>query len=162
MKMLYVIRHAKSSWNELGARDFDRKLNERGRKDAPEMAERLKRKGVIPNLIISSTAERAKSTALIFAQVLGYDTDTILWKDTLYEADIDTIYDVVRKIGEPYDTVLMFGHNPTWTYFVNGLADVRIDNIPTCGIAEISVSGAWKDVKEGAAALVSFDFPKNL
>ena len=160
--MLYVIRHAKSSWSELGARDFDRKLNERGQKDAPEMAERLKQQSMMPDLIVSSTAVRAKRTALIFAQVLGYHANSILWKDTLYEADIDTVYDVVRKIGESYNTVLMFGHNPTWTYFVNGLAEVRIDNIPTCGAAGISINGAWKDVKEGSGELVSFDFPKNL
>jgi len=160
--MLYVIRHAKSSWNEPGARDFDRELNERGRKDAPEMADRLKRKGVMPSLIVSSTALRAKRTALAFAQILGYDADGILWKDELYEADVHTIYDVVRKIGEPYETVLMFGHNPTWTYFVNGLAEVRIDNIPTCGVAGISLNGAWENVKEGSGELVLFDFPKNL
>jgi len=148
--MLYVIRHAKSSWSEFGARDFDRELNERGRKDAPEMADRLKQKSVVPDLIISSSAVRAKLTALAFAKVVGFNADAILWKDELYEADIDTIYGVVGKIGEQYSTVLMFGHNPTWTYFVNGLAEVRIDNIPTCGVAGISLNGAWKDVKMGS------------
>lgn len=161
MKMLYVIRHAKSSWSEPGLDDFDRPLNDRGRADAPEMARRMKEKGIHPDLIISSTALRARKTAHMFAETLGYPAEKIVLKPDLYETDIDTVFDVVRQIDPDASQVLLFGHNPTFTYFVNDLASARIDNIPTCGIAAIAVNGSWKEVKEQSGSLVWFDYPKN-
>lgn len=158
---LYVIRHAKSSWNGNEA-DFDRPLNERGEKDAPSMAARLKEKQVMPDIIISSTAKRAKKTALAFAKVLGYDEKNILWKDEIYESSVQTIFGIVRNIDTSYKHVLLFGHNPTFTYFVNELAAVRIDNIPTCGIAAIAIEGDWTDVNEDKGKLLWFDYPKNI
>ena len=161
MKMLYVIRHAKSSWAEPGLDDFERPLNDRGRSDAPEMARRMKAKGIKPDLIISSTAERAQTTARIFADELGYPSESILLKPDLYETDIDTVFDVVQQIDTHASHVLIFGHNPTFTYFVNDLASARIDNIPTCGIAAIALNGAWQDAGEDSGNLVWFDYPKN-
>lgn len=161
MRMLYVIRHAKSSWNEPGLDDFDRPLNDRGRSDAPEMAERLKAKGIHPDLIITSTAERAQTTARIFADVLGYPAESILLKPDLYETDVDTVFDVVHQIDPQASHVLIFGHNPTFTYFVNHLASARIDNIPTCGIAAIALDKEWREAKRSGGHMVWFDYPKN-
>ena len=161
MKMLYVIRHAKSSWSEPGLDDFERPLNERGQKDAPEMAQRLKKKGVKPDLIISSTALRAYRTAQIFAEALDYAYDRIALKPDLYETDIETVFEVVRGIDPQAETVLIFGHNPTLTYFVNDLAATRIDNIPTAGIAAVALDGCWSEAKENGGKLVWFDYPKN-
>lgn len=160
MNTLYVIRHAKSSWSGNEA-DFDRPLNERGERDAPEMAARIKAKHIVPDLIISSPAKRAKKTASIFADVLGYQKDDILYKEKIYEASIETIYKILREVDPSHRCVLIFGHNPTFTYFVNGLASVRIDNIPTCGMAAISIKGEWKDIEEDAGELLWFDYPKN-
>lgn len=161
MKMLYVIRHAKSSWAEPGLDDFDRPLNDRGLSDAPEMAGRMKAKGIQPDLIISSTAERAQTTARIFANVLDYPAESILLKPDLYETDIDTVFDVVQQIDCDASHVLIFGHNPTFTYFVNDLASARIDNIPTCGIAAVALKGTWQEAEEDCGSLVWFDYPKN-
>jgi phosphohistidine phosphatase len=161
MKMLYVIRHAKSSWSEPGLDDFDRPLNDRGQSDAPEMARRMKAKGIQPDLIITSTAERARKTAGIFADVLGYPSEAIVLKPDLYETDIDTVFDVVHQIDPQASHVFIFGHNPTFTYFVNDLASARIDNIPTCGIAAIALNGDWQEAEEDSGSLVWFDYPKN-
>ena len=162
MKMLYVIRHAKSSWSDPGTDDFDRPLNERGKADAPEMAKRMKSKGIKPDLIISSTAKRALKTAHIFAEVLGYPTDAIQLRRNLYEADVDTVFDVVREIAPETGRVLIFGHNPTFTGFVNELAGVRIDNIPTCGIAAVTLAKPWNETGEHTGRLDWFDYPKNV
>lgn len=161
MKMLYVIRHAKSSWSEPGLDDFDRPLNDRGQADAPEMAQRMKEKGIHPDLIITSTALRAYTTAHIFAEVLGYPVEKIVQKPDLYETDLDTLFEVVHQIHPEASHVLLFGHNPTFTYFVNDLASARIDNIPTCGVAAIALRVYWKEVEENSGSLVWFDYPKN-
>jgi phosphohistidine phosphatase len=162
MKMLYVIRHAKSSWSEPGMRDFDRPLNDRGLRDAPAMAARLKEKGVRPDLIVSSPAKRAMTTAKIFAAALGYDENAIVYKDMIYEASTPTLLGIVKGIDSDANNVLIFGHNPTFTYFVNDLAAVRIDDIPTCGVAAIAIEGEWKEINDGAGNLVWFDYPKNV
>ena len=159
--MLYVVRHAKSSWAEPWMADFDRPLNDRGEKDAPEMALRIQSKGIKPDLIISSPAKRAKTTALAFASQLGYAEKSILYKDNIYEADVETIFSIIRDIPSSYSHVFLFGHNPTFTYFVNELADVRIDNIPTCGVAAIVITGEWSEAGAESGSLVWFDYPKN-
>jgi len=140
--------------------DFDRPLNPRGKADAPEMAERIKTKGAKPDLIISSTAKRAHETAKVFAEVLGYDGADIQLHDNLYEADIETVMKCVRQISAEKESACIFGHNPTLTYFVNELAGVWIDNIPTCGVAAVTLE-AWDKAGEGAGKLLWFDFPKN-
>lgn len=160
MKMLYVIRHAKSSWSDPLQDDFDRPLNERGKANAPEMAGRIKAKGVRPDLMISSTAKRAQETAQIFADVLAYAQADIQLQDQLYEAATETVMKCVRQISPEAESAFIFGHNPTLTYFVNELAGVWIDNIPTCGMVAISLDG-WDKAGEGTGKLVWFDFPKN-
>jgi phosphohistidine phosphatase len=160
MKRLVVIRHAKSDWSDPWKDDFDRPLNERGKRDAPVMAERLKKKGILPDLIISSPAKRAKKTALIFAEKLGYDPEKILWEKDLYECSTADVYRLIRELGKDAGTLFVFGHNPTWTYFVNELAGVRIDNIPTCGIAVTEISCDWDALEAECGKLIDFDYPK--
>lgn len=162
MKRLFIIRHAKSDWGNLTLSDFERPLNHRGVKDTPTMAKRLLEKRVIPDLIISSTAKRARETATAFAQMLLFPVESILYRDEIYEAHYPTLYDVVKSIPEEAQTVLLFGHNPGLTYFTNDIARVRIDNIPTCGIAAVGIDLAWKDVQENSGHLLWFDYPKNL
>ena len=91
MKTLYIVRHAKSSWDLAGITDFDRPLNERGKRDAPRMAKRLKEKRVNPDLMLSSPAKRALSTCKRFAEGLGYAKDKIKTERGLYHADEDEI-----------------------------------------------------------------------
>ncbi|MBK5280437.1 MAG: histidine phosphatase family protein [Bacteroidia bacterium] len=164
MKTLYLIRHAKSSWDDLDLKDFDRPLNERGKKDAPRMAKRLKEKKVFPDLMLSSPAERALTTCKEIAKVLGYLEENIKSDSRLYHADEDQLLKIVQEIKDLNDAeevVMIFGHNPGLTVFANLLLNEHIPNIPTCGVvaADMKIS-SWNDTKFRSGKLLFFDFPK--
>ena len=164
MKTLFVIRHAKSSWDASNVDDFERPLNERGKRDAPRMAKRLKEKEIHVDQMVSSPAKRAYSTAKKIAKVLNYPKDDIKTDRRLYHADEETILDVVREVKDSRKTVLLFGHNPGLTEFVNSLMDGQqdIDNIPTCGIVAFQFNTeTWADVNWGKGKMLFFDYPKS-
>ena len=161
MKTLYLIRHAKSSWSDPTLRDFERPLNKRGKRDAPFMAEQLKRKGVVPDLIISSPAVRAKKTANQFAKTLGYPKKEIDFKPAIYDADEDDLLTILQAIQASRHSVLLFGHNPEFTEVANLLANIQIDNVPTTGIVAIQFEvKEWNQLKFGMGTLLFFDYPK--
>jgi phosphohistidine phosphatase len=165
MKTLYVIRHAKSSWADPIASDFERKLNDRGKRDAPQMGKRLKEKDIHPDLVLTSPAKRALSTANRIAEVLKYSKDKIKTVTTLYHADEDTILSVIQDVKNKHETVMLFGHNPGLTDFVNAISsvEINIDNIPTCGVVALSLPvDSWEDVSWKSAKLLFFDYPKAL
>lgn len=164
MKTLYVIRHAKSSWDDHALPDFDRPLNERGKRDAPAMGKRLKEKSVHPSLMYSSPAKRALSTAKRIADVLGYERDKIKTDRRLYHADSEMIFSVLKELKNRHDTVLIFGHNPGLTDFVNAMQNEKmfIDNVPTCGIVAFSIAiEDWSDLRTKSGTMLFFDYPKN-
>jgi phosphohistidine phosphatase len=163
MKTLYVIRHAKSSWDDSDLSDIDRPLNERGKRDAPRMGKRLKEKEISPGLILSSPARRAYSTAKRIGEVLNYKKENIKLDKALYHASDDKILEVVRKISDKYDVVLLFGHNPGLTDFVNLLSDPRdfIENVPTCGVVGFEFRTGWTEVSRENSKRLFFDFPKS-
>ena len=165
MKTLYIVRHAKSSWSDPLADDFDRPLNERGKRDAPRMGKRLKEKGILPSLIISSPAKRARSTARRIAKELKYKKDDIKEDRKLYHAEEEVILDVIRKLKDKHTSVMLFGHNPGLTNFVNSLQDKEfdLDNLPTCGIAAFQLKiDSWSEIAWGKGTMVFFDYPKRL
>lgn len=166
MKTLYLIRHAKSSWDDPDLGDFERPLNKRGKKDAPNMAKRLKEKRVTPDCMISSPATRAFDTCKEFAKILDFDKDKIKTDKRLYHADEDQILMVIRELKDrerdEEEVVLLFGHNPGLTEFANALTNEYIDNIPTCGIVKVHLKiDRWKDASFGCGSLEFFDFPKS-
>lgn len=163
MKTLYIIRHAKSSWADPIASDFERGLNDRGKRDAPKMGKRLKEKAIYPDAMISSPAKRALSTAKRMAEVIKFPKAGIKTDPRLYHADEDTILSVVHKMKDKQDVAMMFGHNPGLTDFVNAIVkeDPYIDNVPTCGIVALSLPvDFWKDITWKSAKLLFFDYPK--
>jgi phosphohistidine phosphatase len=164
MKKLYIVRHAKSSWDDSDLSDFDRPLNERGKRDAPVMAERLLIKGIKPDLLVASDARRAFSTAKRFASVLGYSKNEIKKEHRLYHAGESAILEIVRGLPDSANIVLLFGHNPGLTDFVNELSkdgDVT-DNIPTAGIVAFELpTASWRDVNFKTGEFILFDYPKN-
>ncbi|MER3463306.1 MAG: phosphohistidine phosphatase [Chitinophagaceae bacterium] len=163
MKTLVLIRHAKSSWENLEQSDFERPLNERGKKDAPEMAERIKERGVKPDLIVSSPAKRAKKTARYFAEEFDINKEDIFLVDRLYEAGTDDYEEVIRALPNKHEVVFLFAHNPTITSFANTLTNVRIDDMPTCSAFAASAEvNSWKDFLESSERkFLFFDYPKN-
>lgn len=162
MKMLYIIRHAKSSWDDPSLDDFSRPLNERGEKDAPRMGKRLKEKHITPDLLISSPAKRALKTCKAIAKVLDYPKEKIVEEKKLYHADASQIFSIVSKIKEPHDVVMIFGHNPGFTEFANTLLNQSIMNIPTAGVVAGKLDiKSWKEIHPGCGQLLFFDFPKS-
>ncbi len=163
MKRLVLIRHAKSSWDNPRLDDFDRPLNKRGTRDAPMMGERLAKAGVKPDVIVSSPANRAITTARVIADAVGYDSAAIRQAEQIYEASIHDLLDVIHQLPDGADLAFMFGHNPGFTRLSYHLSGEDVDNIPTCGVFTIDFPvESWTAVKEDKGVFVSFDFPKNV
>lgn len=163
MKTLYLVRHAKSSWEDPLMDDFDRPLNARGRSDAPRMGKRLKEKDPHPDMLVSSPAERALSTCLIIAKQLGYSLHSVDTDRRLYHATDEQLLSIVRGFHDANDEIMVFAHNPGLTDFVNRLSNESVtDNIPTCGVVCVKLPvKSWTDVRWGEGEVVFFDFPKN-
>ena len=164
MKTLFIIRHAKSSWDASNLDDYERPLNDRGKRDAPRMGKRFKEKDIHPDLLLSSPAKRALSTAKRIAKELKYSKDDIKTDRRLYHADEETILTVIREIKDNKNVVMVFSHNPGLTEFVNTLmnGELDIDNVPTCGVVAFQFDlVSWKDVDWGKGKLLFFDYPKS-
>ncbi len=164
MKTLFIIRHAKSSWDDPDQSDFDRPLNERGKRNAPSMGKRLKDKGIHPDIMITSPAKRTWATGTRIAEILNYSKDKIKTFKALYHADEEVILETVRNMNDRCQVVMLIGHNPGLTDFVNTVADDAwyIDNLPTCAVVGFSFNEeSWRNIKWGTGKLVLFDYPKN-
>lgn len=161
MKTLLLIRHAKSSWDDIALSDFERPLNDRGKKDAPMMARRLTDKKIKIDGFISSPAKRAKRTATFFAKEFGVDENDIVYKTELYAAPKEVFYDVIEKLDNKLDHVAVFSHNPGITEFANSLTNVQADDMPTCGIFAIKTDvKKWNDFAAAKKEFWFFDYPK--
>ena len=161
MKTIFVIRHAKSSWAEMGAKDFDRVLDKRGQNDAPLMAKILKEAGTHPDLIVSSPAMRAKTTAVYFGQEFGINAEQIDFQSDIYEAMETDILHVIQNLPNSANVILLFGHNPSLTYFTNNFNPNPIENLPTCGIVRIALNADdWSKFSDKTARVTGLWFPK--
>lgn len=161
MKTIFIIRHAKSSWTEIGASDFERTLDLRGHNDAPRMAKILKSEGIMPDLLVSSPAMRAKTTAIYFSKEFGIAPTDIDLQLPIYDAMEIDLWKVIRSLSNSAKVVLLFGHNPTVTYFTNRFNKKPIDNLPTCGIIRIETSiDDWALFNEKTARVTGFWYPK--
>lgn len=160
-RTLILIRHAKSSWANPLQSDFDRTLNERGEKDAPEMGERLKSMNIIPDLIISSSAKRTRQTAKRIAKKVGYDADNIKWEEKLYHCIPSVFEDVIEAIGSKVKTVFIVAHNPGITAFANELSPgFSIDNMPTCGVVGAHIEDEnWDNFSVAKRKVFLFEYP---
>lgn len=150
----------------MGLADFDRPINNRGEKDAPRMAKRLKERGIVPDMIFSSPAKRAINTCYEFCRILSFPPTRIQTDKKLYHASEEYLLSFVQHIaerkGDKEETILLFGHNPGLTEFVNSLLNEDIDNIPTCGIVACTLkTKTWSEVNWGAGELDFFDYPKS-
>jgi phosphohistidine phosphatase len=160
LKRLILIRHAKSDWSS-NISDFERTLNEKGLRDAQKMGQFLKLNEIIPDLIISSGAKRAFSTAELISQSLTHN-DKIVVKNEIYNAASDVIKNVVNKIEESYNTVFLVAHNPGLSNLIDNLSGQYID-LQTCCVAilEISVEN-WNQIIKDTAILKEHYNPKNI
>lgn len=127
------------------------------------MGQRLAARGSTPDILISSPALRAYSTAMIIAAQIGYPKEVIQKASKLYFEGAEGLLDVIRSLPAGVNAAMLFGHNPTMTESVNALARATIDNMPTCGIAEIRFDvTSWEDVDNGLGVLQWYDYPKRI
>lgn len=161
-RTLVLIRHAKSSWGNLTQSDFERPLNERGEHDAPIMGKRLKELGLEPDLIIASTAKRAKQTAKEIAGAIAYDKDDIQWEEKLYHCIPAVFEEVIYGIKDKVKTVFIVAHNPGITQFVNQLSpSFSLDDMPTCGAVASHLDAAhWNEFNKVKKEVFLFEYPK--
>ena len=162
MKKLFLIRHAKSDWNNSSQiLDIDRPLNTRGVKNSYEMAERLKFKKIQPQQIISSNGIRALHTAIIFAKTLDVEAQNIVVKENLYHASQSTLLKTIQSIDNEIDNAFIFAHNPGINDFAYSYIPNFYNNIPTCAILAFQLSSEnWSDWNEKNVELDFFDYPK--
>lgn len=160
MKTLLIIRHAKAE-SSFTLNDFERPLNERGKKDAPAMAQKLLDKKIHIDAFVSSPAKRAKKTTELFCEVYGAHNDDIALISALYHAPAEIFYETIKTFDSTLNSVAVFAHNPGITYFVNGLTAVKIDNMPTCAVFAVKADiDHWKDFAKAKKEFLFFDYPK--
>lgn len=161
MKLLFLVRHAKSDWANEFISDIDRPLNARGYRDAAFMSELLDRRGYQPELMLSSPAIRAVSTALIFSRHFNYPVSKLQLNERLYEAAPSTYVDIVAALPNDVKSAMIFGHNPTITAVAAELSGIPFENISTCGIVGVKFdSPSWGSAVEVGGGLEFYEFPK--
>lgn len=161
MKTLFLVRHAKSSRDNPGLPDHDRPLNERGLRQAPEMGRRLADRNVKPDVILSSPALRALTTAQLVASEIGYAAQDIAVDERLYASSAESLLLVVRALDKKLGSAMVFGHNPEMSALASGLSDGNLE-LPTCAIAEFRYdTKSWGDVGAITPVKVTLDTPKS-
>ncbi len=163
MKTLHIVRHAKSSWADHSLNDHDRPLMQKGIVKTKKITEFLSKQIKCPDLMLSSTAVRAKKTAELVAKELLYPEDKILTRKALYHADSEEIFDAQYVISNDINSVMIFGHNPGFTYFVNQFIRPTIENLPTSGVVSIEfITDKWEEISNAKFHVNFVMFPKML
>lgn len=160
---LWIIRHAKSSWANVGQADFDRPLNERGKKDGKRMIRWMRAQDERPQRIVSSDAARTRATTEFVIKGFEVSQDHVRFDHRVYEASFETLLKVLREVPNDCPSVALIGHNPGSTELINALVGRTVtDNLPTFGIAMLDVPVRWTDIAAGCATLVALHVPKSL
>lgn len=161
MRTLYLLRHAKSSWDHPNLADFQRPLSDRGRKAAPLIGKAMRENGFIPEIVISSPAERAKQTAGLVAEAAGIG-DVIRFNEIIYGAGTSEILDIVSALDDAVASVMLVGHNPTSENAVRVLTG-EDERMPTAALAVIDLEiGRWNEITPGCGRLRKILRPKEL
>ncbi len=160
MKILYIVRHAKSSWNYEDVNDADRPLKKRGINDAYLMSKILKREISRPDVFVSSSANRALHTAIIFSKEFKYPLSNLKISNSLYSFSDGYLVKTIKALDNGFDSAIIFSHNHGINDFVNSFGNKFIQNVPTCGIVGIKFDAKhWKSIKKGETFMI--DFPKD-
>jgi phosphohistidine phosphatase len=159
MKTLFVLRHAKSSWENPDLADFERPLNSRGLDAARFIGTLIYDRNLEPEIIVSSPAKRAKQTAVLVKELAGI-SKSIVFDERIYEASPLTLFNLIREFDDKYDSVLIVGHNPGFENLVRSLTGETV-SMPTAALARINLDIAkWSDVETGANELEFLIRPK--
>ena len=162
MKEIYVLRHAKSSWDNSNLSDFERPLADRGISDAKKMSKFLKDMNIKIDKVLCSNAIRAKETFYLTADGFNFEIDKATYSDKLYFGDTTTIIQDLKELDESLNNILIVGHNPTLHYLVEILTNESINRFTTCNLATISHNGEWVSLNSQQCSLKSLIRPKEL
>lgn len=163
MKTLYLVRHAKSSWDHPGLSDFDRPLMPKGITKSKKIIDFLVDRNIRPDLMVSSPAVRAFETAKLFAKGLGYAPDKIKVDKKIYDGYYDRILDVIFETGNEAQSLMMFGHNPTLSHLANLFIHPGIEPLTTSAVAAILFNtDRWEDIPAAQSEKVFVVYPKML
>lgn len=162
MKILYLLRHAKSSWKYTDIPDFERPLNRRGKRDIAVMAQIIRSKNVLIDLVLSSPAKRAKKTIKKVFKILEYKKEKIVFNQDIYNANVSDIFNILQEVSPSTQHLMLVGHNPAFTDVANLLlANAKIANLPTCGLIGIRFPcSSWADIDECSGELLLYEYPK--
>lgn len=159
MKKLFILRHAKSSWDNSDLSDFERPLNEHGLKTAPFMGEVLRKNNINPDLILSSPAKRAKQTAILVKES-GKLESSILYEERVYEAGALQLFHLIEEISDEFDSLLLVGHNPGLEGLIRVLTD-EAQTMPTAALAIINLEiSRWNELQANCGFLQAVIRPK--
>lgn len=163
MKTLTIVRHGKSSWEDAGIQDFERPLLPVGKKRTQRMAEFLVKRAVVPDLIVSSHAVRAFETASLMAAVFDYPRHRIQVESAVYHHGMEGLWSLVFSLPDDKHEVMVVGHNPGLTQFVNGLLEHPIDYLPTSAVASFTFfTDHWNEVMLADKKVNFLTFPNHL
>jgi phosphohistidine phosphatase len=163
MRTLYLLRHAQSAEKQVGQTDKDRELTTMGMKDALLIANYIQKNHLPLDIIISSTALRARTTAGLILDGLKMDTDKIIEDDELYEASTRTFLELIGRLDDSYTNIMCVGHNPVISYLAEYLTKAEIGDMYTAGLVIIKFKvNSWKEVKQGTGSLDNYIYPEML
>jgi len=162
-RQLFIVRHGKSDWSDPELRDIDRPLKNRGVRNANSMAVFLKEKGYKPELMISSPAARALNTASIFFRALEMKPDEMIVDERMYHASPGEIMEIIAEIPDKFKSIMIFGHNPSFTQLANIFLTEHIYNIPTAGVVFLDFAmDKWQEISKTKPVDHFFEYPKKL
>ncbi len=161
MKTLYILRHAKSSWEYPQLSDFERPLNKRGNKAAPLIGSVMAEKGYIPEFVLSSPAERAKQTSGLIREAAGIETD-VVFENAIYDASTNALFNLVSTFDDSYNSAMVVGHNPGFEGLVQILSG-RYERMPTAALAVVNLDiDSWSELTPAAGEIAEVLRPKEL
>ena len=160
-RTLFLVRHAKSSRDDVTLPDKERPLADRGKRDAPLMGKRLAKRQVKPDLILTSPARRAISTAGLIAKELNYRAEDIVVDERMYATEADMLLGVIGELSDKLKCVMLFGHNPEFADLAQRLSNEPA-LMPTCAVAQFTFeSTPWSSIGSTKPTEVLLDYPKN-
>lgn len=160
-KHLYIVRHGKSDRDFVDVPDYDRPLKERGIIDSYKMASILVQKKITPQLIITSPAIRAMHTAIIFARIFKFPLKKVVVNDTLYMSSANKYLEIIKETDNSIDSLMIFGHNPSFTDLANYFLHDKIEEIPTSGVVGIKFENdSWSNISKFKPIEYFFEYPK--
>ncbi len=160
MKTLFILRHAKSSWDDPDLADYDRPLNDRGRKAAPFMGDVMQRNGFVPDVILSSSAARARETAMLVKADAAPNAE-IEYEDHIYEASPQTLLQVASAIDNVHESAMIVGHNPGIEGFIRFLTG-KLESMPTAALAVVDLDiSNWEQIDTESGRLRKIFRPKD-